>query len=69
MIDIELMTAKDVAKALNVSESHVYRLAKHGIIPKVEIPSAVKGEGKRPKATIRFRRRDLDDAIRKYTRK
>ena len=69
MIDLQLLTARDVAKALKVSASHVYRLAKNRIIPAVEIPSAVQGDGKRAKPTIRFRRRDMADIIKRYSRR
>lgn len=69
MIELELLNAKDLAKALKVSPSQVYRLARSGVIPFVEIPSAVQGDGKRRKDTIRFRRRDVSDAIKKYTRR
>lgn len=56
----ELLTTKEIAGFLKVSEATVYRLAKRGDLPAIKV-------GKACRSFKRFRRSDLEAFLDRYT--
>lgn len=67
METIELLEPKDVQKMLKCSLPWVYKAAKQGILPSVQLPTCP-GNGKRPKTMVRFKLDDILDFIKKHHR-
>lgn len=65
MESIELLTPKEAQRVLRCSLPWIYKAAKLGILPSVQIPTCA-GNGKRSKSMVRFKLEDVQAFIQKY---
>jgi predicted DNA-binding transcriptional regulator AlpA len=66
---MELLTPKQIRKALGVSLSLVYRWAKDGTLPCVRFPCRSEDGAKTQKDLVRFRPQDVESFINKHRQK